>query len=387
MDTQLIDVGRRIRDSMPSTMTQRALADSAGMAPDALSRALSAKRGFTLSEITRIAHSLAVDVAWLVTGEPDPHRVNFAARHAWDPLQKETTNPGEAADQGILDGLTDLYRQAFPSSVPATQLLPATPSEIRRELGDGFVRRFAESIEDSFGIDVVRTPGLTTDYSLRIGHRGVILLNAIPSWFRSNWSLAHELAHLALGHHDDPQEDPTRHEHAANEFASQLLLPEEQIRSFPWASMTAEDLGALLWNLGVSTKALGTRLKFLRINPSDEVSDALSESTPALLRRISTALLPPHSNRRAIAERQQQAASQRYPVALVEALTTRVEAGTADPRTLAHVLDVDVDDVFDSFDIPPEETDEDIASRLLQGPAVPAESPVLTRWITHHEEP
>ena len=58
MDTQLIEVGQRIRSHLPAEMTQRGLAEAVGMKPDALSRALSAQRGFTLSEITRIARAL-----------------------------------------------------------------------------------------------------------------------------------------------------------------------------------------------------------------------------------------------------------------------------------------------------------------------------------------
>lgn len=364
MDQQVVAVGTRIRERMPNSMSQRSLADAIPMTPDALSRAMSGKRGFSLSEITRIAEVIDSDLTWLLTGVVSSHRVEFAARHAWDPVERERANPGEAGDAPILEYVAELYRQAFPGIVPGSSELPASPVDIRSEFGQDFPRHFAEEVEVVFGIDVVRVPHLSTAYSMRIGARGIIVLNAIPNWFRSNWSLAHELAHLALGHHDDAGQSRRRNENAADKFASELLLPDGLMKTHDWSTMGVDELGRLLWEWGVSTRALANRLSFLRITPSTDVAQALGISTLRILNGLADRLNPALANPRAVAERQQRAASRRFPLAFVEALTRRTEGGEADPGGLAYVLDLNVDEVLDSFSVPEPESDDEIAERL-----------------------
>ncbi|MCX0275831.1 XRE family transcriptional regulator [Nocardia zapadnayensis] len=386
MDTQLIEVGQRIRSHLPAEMTQRGLAEAVGMKPDALSRALSAQRGFTLSEITRIARALDADLTWLLTGAPNPHHLEFAARHAWDPQRKERSNPGARDDAQILDRIADLYRRAFPGSVPASRAIPADPQGVRASLGPDFVRTFAESIEATFEIDVIRMAGLSTDYSLRIGERGIIVLNSNPSWFRSNWSLAHELAHLALGHHDGSRHPVKARENDADAFAAELLLPAEQIRAHDWSAMSESELTQVLWTLGVSTRALLTRLRFLEVAVSAEAGAALESSTPALLRGAPDPLDGARPNRRAVADRQQQASSQRFPLALVEALTARVESGEADPGELAFVLGVDIEDVLTTFEVEEPETEAEAVDRLLDDPAHRRSTPALGAWLESRQQ-
>lgn len=368
MDQQVIAVGKRIRDRMPDGMSQRSLAAAIDMTPDALSRAMSGKRGFSLSEITRIGEVIDTDLTWLLTGSADSHRVDFAARHAWDPVQRERANPGEASDAPILEYVAELYSQAFPASVVESAELPSSPDEIRSRLEPDFPLHLAEDVERIFDIDVVRVPYLSTDYSLRIGSRGIIVLNAMPNWFRSNWSLAHELAHLALGHHDDGRQSGRRNENAADRFVSELLLPGHLVRTRDWSAMNVDELGRLLWEWGVSTKALANRLAFLQILPSGEIVDALSQSTPRLLNSMHDRVVPELPNPRAVAERQQRASARRFPLAFVEALTRRTESGEVDPQLLAYVLDLSVDEIIDNFSILEPESDAEIAERLINGP-------------------
>lgn len=373
------------------TRTQRALADAAGITPDALSRALNGTRGFSLSEITRIAQVLSVDVAWLITGAPDPHRVEFAARHAWDADTRQRSNPREADDTPLLDSVVALYRAAFPEAAPSSRALPGSAAEVRAALGDDSVGRFAQIVEQELDVDIVRIPDLSTAYSLRVGGRGIIVLNTTPNWFYSNWSLAHELAHLVLGHHDESggrqkgEATLNQHERAANAFAADLLLPEDLMRAQPWAAMTFDQLGAFLWATGVSSKTLRYRIQNLRITVAADVASALESSTFDVLRSAEAQLQPPLSNSRAIAERRQQATAIRYPLALVEALTTQVERGIADPRMLATVLTISVDDVFNTFDVPEEESDEETTARVLSSHAQLPTTSALSDWIALHK--
>jgi Zn-dependent peptidase ImmA (M78 family)/transcriptional regulator with XRE-family HTH domain len=372
METQLIEVGDRIRQRLPEIgMTQRALAGAVEMAPDALSRAMSAKRGFSLTEITRISEAIDVGITWLLTGENERNLFDLVARHAWNPGTRERSNPGFSGDSAVLEHIAHLYRQAFPEGAPASVQVPDQAAIVREDLGDGFVSNLAEAVEAVYDVDVVRMPGLSTDYSLRVAGRGVIVLNAKPKWFRSNWSLAHELAHLAFDHHGDGSESAVSFEGAADRFASELLLPRQLLDAQDWTGMSIDEVGQLIWAWGVSTGALSNRLSYLGIRPSEEISQALSSSTPWLVKNMSVRVDPALSNSRAMAERQQYAASRHFPSALVEALVRRTEAGEVDPEVLGFVLDLSVDEVFESFAVPIQETEAQMAERMLAGPASP----------------
>lgn len=377
MDPKLIAVGERIRSRMPQGMTQRELAQRVRMAPDALSRALNAQRGFTLTELARIAETLGADAHWLLTGTADPHRMDFAARHSWDPSSRRRTNPGQDADQSILNRVTEIYRAAYPDMVPASAPLPNNPGAIRNLLGAGFVRRFAEVAEARLGIDVVRVSELTTDYSLTIGGRGVILLRSLPGWFRSNWSLAHELGHLTLGHHDGYASTTKSQEGAANAFAAELLLPADLVTSQDWISIDGSGLVRFLWETGVSTKALQNRLSHLGLKTSDAISEALTLSTPRLIRTHSSVIATDLDGPTRVAEREQQAASRRFPLHLVSVLTQRVEAGLTSPTSLAWVLDVPVDDI----DFPEPDVDQDAAAARYESAAVPPSPSDIASWL------
>lgn len=339
VDEELIAAGERIRASMGPGMTQRLLAQQVGMTPDALSRALSGQRGFTMRELTRIADTLKVDLTWLMTGRPDPHRMTFAARYHWDERLRERSNPGEDADGATRTRIGVLYRVALPEGPPASEALPADPADMRSQLGPDFVRRFAELVETQLGVDVVRIAGMTTDYSLSIGQRGVIVLKSTPNWFRSNWSLAHELGHLALGHHGNGAPTDAA-EGQANRFAADLLLPRDELIAQNWATMTEHQLAGLLWSAGVSTQALRTRLANLAIETTPAILAALDRTTPALLRDFGNAI-----SSEEVADRQQAASVRRFPLGLLDSLTSAVGSGTVAPEELAWALDVPVDEI------------------------------------------
>lgn len=357
MDAELKAVGDRIRSLLPSGMSQRSLAEKSGMTPDALSRALNGQRGFSSSELARIADRLGADLYWLITGRPDPQKVDIAARHQWNPQHRTRDNPGRDADDTILNRVIDAYRAAFPSGPPSSLPLPKNPRDVRGLLGDAFVRGFAEAVERQLGIDVVRIAGLNTDYSLRIGTRAVVLLATTPSWFRSNWSLAHEIGHLALGHHDGYSSTDKRNEGPADQFAANLLLPSDLMAQQNWAEMSKPQLAGFIWENGVSTLALKNRLGALQLGFSAAVSEALGQSTPKLV-RAHAGTDKQIGGEALVTLREQQASARLIPPVLVDALHQQVEAGKASPEILAWALDVPVDEI--DF---PEPNDEDFADR------------------------
>ncbi|WP_349826819.1 helix-turn-helix domain-containing protein [Brevibacterium litoralis] len=341
MDTTATGIGGRVRASIPAGMTQGQLAEAVDMPPDALSRSLHGKRGFAPFELARIADELQADLHWFITGEPDPFSVRIAARHSWDSVSGAHTNPGASADEEIVSRIVGVYREAYPDGPPPTSELPSTAAATRERLGDSPVRELAERVQDRLDVDVVRVPGLTTDYSLCIGARRVILLGATHRWFRSNWSLAHELGHIVLGHHLDDGRDADRDEPAANRFASELLLPRKVVLPTlgepSCGSVVERELANAVWDLGVSTEALYHRAQGLEVDVSESARHVLRSSTSRLMRE--------HIDPSRVSAREMGAVVRSAPLHLITALEERTRAGEADPLVLNWLLDVPVDEI------------------------------------------
>lgn len=150
----------------------------------------------------------------------------------------------------------------------------------RAALGEDFISCFYDRVESALGVEVIVVPLRGDGYSLTLGGRRVIVLAATGHWFRSNFTLAHELGHL-LVEGIPPQDDKTV-EDVANAFAADLLMPVEIIRTIDWAQAKAATVARVVWDLGVSTQALGVRLRYLGVTPSDEACSALARTTDAL---------------------------------------------------------------------------------------------------------
>lgn len=375
-----IDIGRRVREAMESRFggarTQVEIAADIAMTPDKLTRSLKGERSFSSSELARVAHLFGADIVYLITGEPDPMRAVFAARHDFDPRTFGYSNDGRDRDGEVRDGVFLAYRQARDWLVTSTVSLPSTPTEVRALLGEDFARDFADLVEERLGIDVVRLPGLTTDYSLTIADQRVILLKTEANWFRSNYSLAHELGHLCLGHHEaDASHANNRAETDANAFAAELLLPSQMMRDIDWSNQNPDQVASFLWNAGISTSALRNRLNYLRLSVTNEVNEGLSQSTQRFLNRrdIPDARTRPigSTNRGLttvvdpIGTRMQRAAERRVPARLVKALRDGIETGRLNTGTLAWLLDVDADALeVDEPDQPTELSATDAAALL-----------------------
>lgn len=327
------EIGSRVREVIAGRQ-QQDVAAAIDMAPDAFSRSLNGKRAFSTLELVRVADLVGADVHWLITGERDPMAMHLAARHVTDPVSFARSVPGEQDDAPVLRDIALAYRKVYEEPVEPAPL-PATPDGVRQALGADFVRDFADRIEARLGVDVVRIGEVSTDYSLTIGGRRIIVLKAGPHWYRENFGLAHELAHLCLGHLGD--EATKQQEEAANAFAAELLLPAEDVRAVDWAAATPMDLAAFLWRAGISTKALATRLKTLHLPPKRD----LAQGTEQLLRNGNAELDPHLSVRAAITKRSGDAAERRFPAHLQEAHREGIAGGSVFPGALAWMLAVD----------------------------------------------
>lgn len=329
-------IGARVRQAMSQAgMQQKLLAERVGMTPDALSRALSGQRGFAAVEVAAIAAELGADVHELITGEPDPHRLVLSARHTFDHESGDRRVDGFDGDQALLADVRLAYAQVDP--VPRGEDLRAGVEEVRRLLGTNFVRTFIDRLAE-IGVDVVRIGGLSTAYSLTVEGRPLILLAESGNWFFENWSIAHELGHLALGHEgvlpDSAGFDAK--EGAANAFAAELLLPEAHLRDLNWRHLTPSTVAEKVWEWGVSAEALRRRLDALALVPSDDVAEVLTWTTQKFLRRHWAGA------RRGdpISWRMTEAGERRFPAWIREAHLEQIARGAVGKGTLAWMLGV-----------------------------------------------
>ncbi|GAA2434602.1 helix-turn-helix domain-containing protein [Mycolicibacterium llatzerense] len=337
------DIGRRVAESIPAGITQGQLASQIGLSGEKLSKSLSGKRAFSSVELALLADVLDADLHWLITGKADPHRITVVARHDFDRETGARDVPGRGRDQSAIDGVELAYRQAMAAWAPADSALPTTVALVCDALGPDFIRPLASRIESALDVDVVRLPGLSTAYSFRIGSQNVIVVPATGNWFRENWDLAHELGHLVSRHHAEG--NTLMHwghcEAAANSFAADLLLPESRMREIDWDALTEAQLAELIWDWGVSTAALGTRLTSLNITVPEKLRAVLVMSTQKLLRWHWAGLQ--EDGRDAITERMDEAAMRRFPLRLQEAHTDLIAEGSLGKGTLAWMLGIDAE--------------------------------------------
>ena len=218
-------------------------------------------------------------------------------------------------------------------------------AQARAAMGEGFISRFYEQAEDALGVEVVVVPLRGDGYSLTLGGHKVIVLAATERWFRSNFTLAHELGHLLV--EGTPPQDGKAAENMANAFAADLLMPVEHIRSIDWAQAKAATVARVSWELGVSTRALEVRLRHLGVTPSEEACSALAGPTDALMRTsLASSVAAPAD----VSARVQYSARRRFPERVVTGLRRAVADGDAPQASLSWVLGLPA----------PEENDDDV---------------------------
>lgn len=352
----------RIEQVCPDEL-HKDIAQDIGMTPDAFSRALRGNRQFSSLELVRLAERLDADLHWLVTARPDPNRLSVAARHNFDHETGERDVPGRRDDEATIQNIAMAYRQAY-REPEIYEALPVDPSKVRWLLGDDFVRPFAERLEQRLGVDLVRVPDVSTAYAFTVGGRRVLVVPATGNWFRENWSMAHELGHLALGHHDKGQsaDISEKHEAAANAFAAQLLLPEGVLSKFDWDTVGDSELADALWELGISIDALARRLNSVNGHVPRRVAFWAGHPTQRLLRRFLKLDTPAGDD--VITQRMDEAAQRRFPLALQEAHVAGIATGSLGKGTLAWMLGIDPDALeVDAPEVLEVETD-DLADAL-----------------------
>lgn len=330
---------RQLIEASPQRMLQGEIAERVGMTAVALSLAINGKRHLSSLELVNLAELLGVSTYWLITGENDPFEPRIAARHGYDSDAHGYVHEPAPEESELLANIVTAYRQAFPQPVPVPAGPGPSASKLSAELGAGFAVDFASRVEERLGVGIVRVPGVDKAYSLRIGGRHCIVLGASPNWFFQNFSIAHELGHINLGHFDDPDERATHEEEReASNFAAELLLPAALMQEHDWMNMSGVDLANFVWQTGVSTHTLRVRLSALKIRQSPDVELMLQSSTQVLLRQQRAADL--FYSPRDIAARMSAAATRRFPAVVEAAHLEAIGRGALAKDTLAWMLGV-----------------------------------------------
>ncbi len=219
--------------------------------------------------------------------------------------------------------------------------LPASASQMREALGEDFVEDFSRRLE-KVGVDVIRVPDLSTAYSVVLMERPVVVVPTTGNWFYTNWSIAHELGHLALGHEGATPDNRAigELEAQANAFAADLLLPRVLLDRVDWSRSDFASVARFLWDSGVSTTALRNRLAHFHIQVSPELVAALESTTQRFLRKYwDTPAGDP------VTHRMTESARRRFPDWLKTAHLEKIGEGKLGKGTLAWMLGVDEDEL------------------------------------------
>ncbi|WP_115789974.1 helix-turn-helix domain-containing protein [Arthrobacter silvisoli] len=349
-------VGDRVRAQIESLgMKQVDVAKSAGMTPDALSRALRDERQFKLVELASIADFVHASVHWLITGDRDPYELKLSARHDYD-RNAQADVPHDwnhaariAGDVALAYAQVGLGPRETQTSLPsyssakmAARHIAALLSDVRGDQRRPYIEDFPGAVEAALGIDVFIVDGepMFKAYSAASDGLTFIVAHTGGSWFRINWNLAHELGHIVRG--DLAYSDEERYIRAdeawANAFAAELLAPEETIRGFDWGGASETDLAHMVLGMGVSTETVRNRLTSLKIQPrSGALVAAVEKTTHELARQVLD------SDR--LLQQTNRYQKPRFPRRIVEAHTRAVQDGKTDGQVLAWMLGAAVEDV------------------------------------------
>lgn len=292
-----------------------------------VNRAQLARRvGMDPSALVAIACELRISTDWLLVGE-DRFLVVIAARHAY--ADRTYSADLEGIDDAVRGVALEYERAAELAELPSRPV-PRDPAQARHLLteiaGPDWPRCFASAVERTFGVDVVKVASDNAEgVSLSLPNAHVIIVPTAVAWSRQNWTIAHELAHIAsddfvpLAHAATSERE---REAAANAYAAELLLPAADLRAVGWATVDEAFAARFVWNSGVSIVALNNRLATLGLPQIEQHGPPL-----ALLRRHIVGSSPLDDP---ITARRQEAGARRFPSRLVA-------AHESDPRS-EHLL-------------------------------------------------
>jgi Zn-dependent peptidase ImmA (M78 family)/DNA-binding XRE family transcriptional regulator len=221
-------------------LTRKALAELAGVTPDAITKFEGCKCRPLSENVQRFAFALRFPLGWFYAPELDlldPQALSFRARRSMTAeLRLRATRAGDIA-AGVL--APELHRRFVLSAPQLPDLSEFEPEEAARllrhewKLGLGPVSNMVHLLElrgaQVFWLD--EPSPLLNAWSLWHNERPFVMLNIHnDAGCRARFDAAHELGHLVL-HHGAQVIDGLEMEAQANRFASAFLLPPNQFKA------------------------------------------------------------------------------------------------------------------------------------------------------------
>lgn len=214
-------------------------------------------------------------------------------------------------------------------------------SQLYTQMGVDRGLHFVERVEEYLGVEVVVRKLVGAGYSFKIGDHSVVVVNAEPFWFRQNFTIAHEIGHLASGSEClGDTKNVNDSERNANSFAAEMLLPKKVVCSINWATVSLEEIAENIWRWGVSTQALCYRLDNLRIPVPESVLLELKRSTCEYL----SVYWKNSNTNEDIARRCRDSDTLRFPDSLIQSVRNAVDSGRAPAESLSYVLNISVNE-------------------------------------------
>lgn len=316
----VLDVIDRIeRCQSEQGLTQRALAEMAGLSVTQMNRIMTRQRKLTASELGMLADALGVSASELL-GDAG-RRLSVAARVGSAERAPELEGPFKRAEmllktRELLDAVVARPEPGARPELPAPN--PSTMHKtqgrtlavaLRREvgLGDGEPVGDLEALAARFGLDVSTQPLPEKLHGLLVADQGVgeqggarvavALLNGNDTAGRRRFTLAHELGHLLFGdaslaiadyapnaaHKDGRWTLERLAELRADVFAAHLLAPDSVVRAIAvelgepgrtkaaWASRLMVEVAL---RCGISFETAGNRARDAKALTEDERAEA-----------------------------------------------------------------------------------------------------------------
>lgn len=267
-------IGSRLRNERSRLgLSQRALASRAEVSQPAVALWETGQRTPGVEELLRLASALGVDVSDFLPREARLQPIRAVLRAEAFELEQ-----GELAAE--LEKVIDAAERTPPPSAQLT--IEATDPRAAAELlllRAGVTRPPVEvaKLAEQCGVRVIphELPQALSGAFLQLEDGAVITVNESQFSGRQRFTVAHELGHYLLRHHDRFHIDlsePTAigeppgynwvHEREANEFAASLLMPAAMMREFV---PEARSVRKLAERFDVSPMAMSYRLRNLEL--------------------------------------------------------------------------------------------------------------------------
>lgn len=220
--------------------------------------------------VAKLALALRVEPQFFSGGAPpkvnQPHFRSLRSTPQIAQDEAESYGRFVAEIAGMLENVVEFPEALLPDLPVDPDERSMTPEEAAREaraffgVVPGPVQHVVRLVERSGIVVVFSEPGVAAidAYSLHSATRPIIVLNPMKDdYYRQRFDVAHELGHLIMHHDAEPGGKVA--EEQANRFASEFLMPAEEIAPFLPASTAGKawaQLAELKEHWGVSLAAL-----------------------------------------------------------------------------------------------------------------------------------